>query len=43
MSARPLLDTTCLLVFAIGIGVIFLAYGPVGFFSLGCPSRSRAV
>jgi hypothetical protein len=41
MSARLLLDTTCILVFVIGIGVIFLAYGPVGFFSRWLGAKSR--
>jgi hypothetical protein len=41
MSARALLDTTCVLAFAIGIGVIFFAYGPVGFFSRWLGAKSR--
>ena len=41
MSARPLLDTNCILAFAIGIGVIFLAYAPVGLFSRWLGAKSR--
>lgn len=41
MSVRPLPDTTCILAFAIGIGVIFLAYAPIGFFSRWLGAKSR--
>jgi len=41
MSAPLLPDTTCVLAFAIGIGVIFLAYGPVGFFSRWLAAKSQ--
>jgi hypothetical protein len=44
MSTWPSLDATCVLALAIGIGVIFLSYGPVGLFSrwLGAKSRIKA-
>jgi hypothetical protein len=41
MSVRPLPDTTGILAFAIGIGVIFLAYAPIGFFSRWLGAKSR--
>ena len=41
MSAPPIPNTTCLLAFAIGIGVIFLAYWAVGFFSRWLLAKSR--
>ena len=40
MSVRSF-DATCLLAFAIGIGVIFVAYGPMGFFSRWLGTRSH--
>jgi len=41
MSASPIPNTTCLQAFAIGIGVIFLAYWAVGFFSRWLGAKSR--
>jgi hypothetical protein len=41
MSALPIPNTSCFLAFAIGIGVIFLAYGPVGFFSRWVGAKSH--
>ena len=40
MSVRSF-DATCLLAFAIGIGVIFVAYGPMGFLSRWLGTRSH--
>jgi hypothetical protein len=41
MSALSSPNAHCVLVFAIGIGVIFLAYGPVGFFSRWLGAKSH--
>ena len=40
MSVRSF-DATCLLAFAIGIGVIFVAYGPMGYLSRWLGAKSR--
>jgi|SRR5215471_11634335 hypothetical protein len=41
MSAWPSLSPTCILAFAIGLGVIFLSYAPVGALSRWLRAKSR--